>query len=384
MALTPGRWIAIFIVGACAITAAVIGVRASETDKYIAYYFTDNGPRGDRAQALASAVGTLERADSLASAWRRGAVRPDLELAFGPQVTADQRSVLDSEARLFWREHVPGPARVRTVVMITTDSAKFYRGVRVDRSQRQLLLPALTDGRTCALILSMDGGLVSKATSSYARANSLHGVLESNAGICVWLAKYGSPGSALGGWLSELDYNPALSALERAPSEVPRTERAHSTAAAIGYGWYSSSIGIPAAACLAGVTARCDSVWSARAFAPRPAMLPQGFVRTGRWWSENGAAGVLSQHFVARLETKLGPESFARLWSSNASVDSAFTDAAGMTLAEETRRMLLDDYGTLVATPWPTLFEWAVHLGLIALGLGFLVLVTRRWRVLST
>jgi len=383
MALSPSRCLAIFAVGASAITAAAIGVRATETNKVIEYYFNDNAAPLDRARSLANTVAILERRDSLAAAWRTAGARPDLELAFGPRVTADQRHILDSEARLFWREHVHGPARVRTVLMITTDSATTYRGVKVDGSLRQLLLPALTDGRTCALILPMYGGLVSRATSSYARANSLHGTLESNAGPCVWFAKYGLPGPAFGGWLSERDHNPAMSAVERAPSEILHPERAHTTAGAVASGWYSSSIGIAAAACLAGESARCDSVWSPRDFGTRAAMLPRGFIGTGRWWNENGPTGVLSRHFVARLEAELGPEKFARLWSSNASLDRAFTDVAGATLTEETRRMLLVDYGRLVGTPWPTAFEWTLQLGLIALSFGFLVLLTRRWRVLS-
>lgn len=384
MALTPSRWIAIFAVGACAISAAVIGVRASETDRYFDYYFGGYGSPGGnyRARSLANTVAMLERGDSLAAAWRRSAARPDFEIAFGSRVTVEQRHVLDSVGRAFWREQVHGPARVRMVLMVTTDSVSAYRGVRVDKSQFLLLLPAQTDGRTCTMLLPMAPSLVSRPATLYARENSLRGILEGFAGPCVWFAKYGLPGSAFGGWLSERDYTPAFSVLERSPDVLLHAKRAHTAAGAVA-GWFSNHIGIAAAACLAGKSAQCDSTWTVREFGNRSELLPRGFLRTNRWWGESGSTGVLARHFVARLEVALGPEKFARLWSSNASLDRAFTETAGASLTEETRRMLLVDYGKLVATPWPTGFEWALNLGFIALGLGCLWLITRRWRIVS-
>jgi hypothetical protein len=388
MALTPGRWIAIFGVGACAITAAVIGLDETRMYRFFDYYVSEYSwtPGAARASSLANAVALLERRDSLTAAWRKSVARPGLELAFGSRVSAEQRRVLDSMARAFWRDRLQGPARMRTVLMITTDSSSSFRGIRIDISRRYILLPAQTDGRTCAVILPWDNGLVSRAATSYALQSSLRGVLEEFAGPCVWFAKYGFPGSAFGGWLSEKDYRPAFSVLERSSTAVLQVEQSHTTAGAVAAGaagWFPRSIGLSAAACLAGRSAQCDSVWTERGFGTRSGWLPRGILQARGWGGEYGPTGVVSPHFVARLEAQLGPEKFARLWSSNASLESAFNDAAGASLTEMTRRMLLVDYGRLDATPWPTAFEWALDLGLIALSLGCLLLFTRRWRLAS-
>lgn len=382
MALTPGRWLALFAVGACAIVAAVVGVRASTQDLFLQYYRNEYGSRNaSGAQELASAVHVLQRRDSLVTAWRKGPSRPGLEVVFAPRIQAQTRQVLDSVARAFWAEHTRGPALGRTVLVFSSDTTTRYRGIAILPTDRYVWTPEQTDGRTCAVFLQVGPNLLASPRTDYGRERTLRAILARNAGPCFWLASYGPPGRALGQWLLAQNYIPSLSvpgsALDAVrPNSLQR--RSHTTAATISSVWSRDGLGVAATACLAGRAGPCREMWGTPLGTDRRvAWLPHGFVPLERWWV-GGPVGGLSTRFIAALESDLGPEKFARLWSSDAPLDRAFTEVAGDDLAGVTRRILLADFGELQSTPWPSAIEWAIQLLVIALGLAATFLLTRR------
>ena len=378
MALTPGRWIAIFVVGACLIAAGVIGLQASGV--FNPYWWSYDAGRGTAgAERLAQTVVVLERRDSLVAAWKRSPPRNGLQVVISSRVPFASRAPLDSIARAFWADQVKGPARAPVVLLISADSTTMYRELRIHRSPR-LFTPTQTDGRTCAIVIPWRAALGDKTNGLYWH-DDLTRTLARFGGLCVFIARYGQPGGAIGGWLLEQNFVPAGATLALATParDASRTRRPRTVAGILSSGYYfSNNLALEGAACLSGKASACGEAWdTGLGLMQRDPMLPRGILQINMWF-EPGPLGPGSSRFMARLERDFGPEKFARLWASDGTLDAALTEATGMNLAELTKRSLIEDYGPVDASPWPTLAEWGLHLLLAAGAIAALCVIAPR------
>jgi hypothetical protein len=375
MALSPTRWLAWFAVGAAALTAGAIGVLAA------------NVAEGERRQArigpewrpewsgavpvyqLERAVTALELRDSLVRALRQRPRIAGVEVRVDPTFPARLRAALDSTARAVWAEESRGAARAPVQLVALR--------LAVTRLPRTLVLePGQTDGRTCVIVSVIGTGGV--GPPEHTQAERYARSLRNDAGLCVFFAKYGVPGSGAHGWLRWVNYLQAHSARpipELDPSALPfleNTRSLRSTQAVVRSSYYDVPPTTGALACIAGHSERCASAWEAsRTSVSRDALLPTGFVPGRDFWSRRGPIGRESGHAVARLERNLGRERFERWWTADGTIDRAF-EAAGTTLGAETARLLQESFGRINASPWPTAFEWLVYF----VGIGGLAGIT--------
>jgi hypothetical protein len=386
MALTPGRWIAIFVLGVSATIAAVIGIRDAALAQPRAWWRAGLRSRSADVAALSEAIRTLERRDSIVAALRRSPPAAGFTLVMGPRGDAARRATVDSAARAFWRTYGPAVARVPTVLVITSDTQKGFRDVRTWDRWAHLFTPAHTDGRACVIVVPWNNDLAFMRREGIGTRAVLYGQLQLNAGPCVLLARYGLPGRAIRGWLDSLNWFPARAAMRHKPSSLalsldpPGAPRAGTTAGVIsGYGWYGEPrFSVNGAGCLAGKDEMCDRAWEQVAFRPyRLSHLPRGIVPSERW-SSWGPLGDVSTHFLVELEAKLGPQRFAKLWTSDAPLERALAEASGKTMGMLAREVMEGDYRKLTNSPWPTLGEWALSLLLIGASLGGLYLISER------
>jgi hypothetical protein len=241
-----------------------------------------------------------------------------------------------------------------------------------------VLLPEATDGRTCLVVLSIyRRGLGRLRTSGVPHDTMLlrsywwpvwdDSFGRSLLGPCGFYAAFGSPGPGVKGWLESADYIPAIHAgwihgrPGAEPAPVPRPPLS----------WWRRSwtwrVGFHPLleACASGQADRCREAVMAPAtaawiydrpdFAVASQMSPPGVVNVGRLGRAAAhGLGPNGAQYLSDLVRDIGPDRFARFWTSNAPIDQAFEEATGTTIEAWTMRWARRYLGVTPRGPTPT------------------------------
>jgi hypothetical protein len=193
-------------------------------------------------------------------------------------------------------------------------------------------------------------------------------------------------------WLDSVRYLPAMSmtADVRVDSVTARdlkTRLGHETTSSLSrYRYEAPEPSFAGLKCLTGSEEYCSrGVATPRSFYyerfARSPLLPNGFLPLTGFAYDIDA--TINTHTLAKLEERLGPERFARVWTSPEPLDRAIPKEAGVSLTALLRDVLLERYGPVRSTPWPDPIEWAVLLGVVAAATGIMVFARRRRTLLA-
>jgi hypothetical protein len=173
-------------------------------------------------------------------------------------------------------------------------------------------------------------------------------------GPCVFWAKYGAPGPALGKWLGEgaarFASTPAAELWDRWPD-------VHT-----GDWWYTSTDymwSLAGQACRAGDASRCVDAMSV----PDDndgGTLSLTALNSSEFYS-NGSGSL-----IAHAESEFGPDRFATFWHSNDAPASAFEKAFGRPMGEWVRNVMQTYFQKITRTPRMSLFTVVTSLVTIA------------------
>jgi len=383
VAFSVRRFVAYFAVFAALVSAGVIGlVESQRVERY--------SPRSPSVQAtrLASAMALLVRRDSIVRALRSAPARPGLSIVLPAAAAPRDRAAIDAMIHRFWRDAVGDSARIPVIVLVTADAGRLpYPDVH-PASADYVLLPSLTDGRACVVVL---GTTLVGGPTPIRNVGITGTMMRRHAGACAFLAKYGAPGAAMTRWLASSGWDPAsFAVVGRDSAYLPdrrsaREELPPRSSGAMARRYYYSdddfAVDARRISCVAGRDAMCTpSEGQRNRYRPRGAtwattLVPAGVLAfPARYW---GTQQTPDDALLSIVERAIGRERFAALWTTERPIPDAIRDAAGAPLGELVKRTLLHDMRPVAATPWPTPIEWLVNLGLIGALIGF-VTRTRR------
>jgi len=273
-------------------------------------------------------------------------------------LSAEASQAADSLVRTIWRKAPRADSAIRLRVVASPYSETIDLWAAALRPR--VLLPELTDGHTCLVIIPGILQLRSQAGNAQGwwRSNLRRQVGEAMA-PCVLRAVLGQPGTEVGRWMASRDYDLAASigwavggyaGLEYGESWFDRFE--WSEAAMPGLmlriigvlpAPYQYSLG--AARCAAGRPGRCAELVVA---APTRHRGPAPMIRIGTRY-ERGSGGLSSHDgaFISALIQERRLEPFRRFWSSPLPVEAAFSQAYGESLDAWTRGWVTRQVGTV-------------------------------------
>jgi hypothetical protein len=277
--------------------------------------------------------------------WAEGTVRDKLSALAGLRggVTAGVAVVVDTMPR------VPGVPR------------HFVDGLAY-------LLPEATDGRSCLAVLALRSrtGLGGRGPWFW-RYSPFAGSLDASTslvGPCAYYAAFGQPGPRIRSWLESTGYSPAGYPDWAFRSDSTRPRRLVEQSFLL---WLAPGL----LSCAAGNLQLC-----------RDAALPA----VGQQASDGGPRGIVDaklqqrrnllfvRHpfrdfvrlYLSDMVLHMGRERFARFWTSEASVESAFAAAMGMPLEEWTMRWAQDQIGEWDYRAEPRLSSIALSLLIVS------------------
>ena len=389
MALTPGRWIAIVVLGCGLLVTSLALPSASNRER-------------TRSMTLAAAVGRVDRLGRAMNQayyrWTSLARRDSLlralptprpshlglpAIAFDSRLEAPQRTVFERALSRHWRSlgidsvHVP----VTIAVVLDTGEVSGAPGISRRYLNYEYLIPTSNAGSCVSVVVIGDRDaarrLVRHYTDPQARAEML--------GPCAFFAAFGRPGAEIDRWLRGRTYR-----LANNPRWIPSSSP--SALVDIGderfgayYGridpnpWYSLGWSPNALACAGGALDRCAATGLTQMREPDP-ITHSGLVQ--RRFGDVAGWSITADDYLSDLATRLGPEQFEKFWRSPLPVDAALQEASGMTVPEWTHQWSVQFFGERPIGPSPGLIETIAMLLASAAGLigAFAVAMRRQLR----
>ena len=345
----------------------------------------------------------LERRDlalGLASRSRPAAEgRPGI--VFDPYIPRALRSSLDS---MIGREleglRTPLDA-APVVVYIVLDTATrgddaLPAASRTRWIDAQYVLPAATDGRTCVSIVRVGQSALDDRTrrnDRLVRDIALEGASGKMLGPCAFIGAHGPPGREIGRWLATTHHGLLL----RAPAPDTDTLRSsrpgmlgeresivelilRSTGWSLQRDWLHPDV----IACAAGRDDRClDAVGASGLDSTRgsgPLLLRSAGTPFDRdaWPDERTRLMGTGGWLFASLHDRIGPEAFARFWTSDLPPDQAWAAATGVSLAESSRGWIGETFDVGRTRQWPHPGALLLQLALAAAGIGGATVLRQR------
>lgn len=305
--------------------------------------------------------------------------RVRIDASVPPDLVAGVRQV-GAEA---WSRLGAGASPARAQIFVYFDTSSITRPGERAANRRPLegrlpfdlaqALPEATDGRRCVALVRLRSASPDAITRLLRAAPLL--------GPCGFFATFGAPGDGIRAWLGSVGYAVA----RRSNWDVPRAP-AMDASAVYGLpetaGWCLTG---DRTGCLAGLGLGAVHTPSA-VRAPRSASSGDAEARGGvidpGLAHPGGALGEEEGRLLADLVRDLGPERFARFWTSPAAPDSALIEASGEELSAWVGRWVARTYGAeMRQRPMVSMRDalWlAVTLPLLVIGAA-----RRRERVLS-
>lgn len=341
MALSVRRWIAAALVGCAGLAVALLPPEIEPPAQLARQFDRDVSPTaqiGRAARRDQQALLYLERRDDALRLLRAARVaRPTAAFLVDPRVRNPRgRDGLPPRLRAFAaafdssaRALAPLDSGVQLVLLATQSAQRSAPGVGGSVTLRGVsyLLPPITDGRVCLLIVAVDVRLAPPPD-----------IL----GPCAFYGAFGLPGAGVAQWLrATAHYGAGASdwATVRPPHTLDVTDMLRFMSlgdiwTAVGY----SGLTMDGAACASGRLSRCRTLVDAGPYAlwahPTLRAGPLAEVSTRLWLDDE------QQWFLADLVRTMGRERFARFWRSPLPRDSAFQATFGMPMEEWTHRWI--------------------------------------------
>jgi hypothetical protein len=297
------------------------------------------------------------RADTVATLLRE--TRTDSSraptLVFDPALNVGTRSEIEQLVRAEWRSLGIAEPVIPVAVAVLAETSSVVRGyprAAFAREEHQYVLSASIAGgrRPCVTILRLGKhgtrdarSYVTEVARSGTRFNTGHSVF----GPCAFYAAFGAPGQKIGAWL---DRHQLLYSRNADWSSQPVRARYLSKGVHAGLAEISDVIAtsLQARACRLGDFAACEATILANEPAPEPANA-RGWWETSLRIEDQGAWHHNERRFLADLRREMGPEKFAKFWTSPAEPEVAFASAFGMSLGEWTHHWSVKALGPTVA-----------------------------------
>jgi hypothetical protein len=233
-----------------------------------------------------------------------------------------------------WRRVGDGASASQAAVFVYFDTSSIP-GAAVP-NQRRLVeprrpadvwyaLPEITDGERCVVLVRVR--TAAPAQLAHLRERSL-------LGPCAFFAAFGKPGRAVHQWLEATGYRAA---------SLPDWDKPHAPNADAGAIY---ALQPEASRCLTGQAGAC-----AAAVRVGATSRPVTRIVSGNSIGEGSSGkalllGEASPRFLADAVREFGRPRFARVWTSDAPLDSAFAGALNVSLTEWTTRWLARSYGS--------------------------------------
>lgn len=337
MSAVNRRWLV--AVATCCALAALLILPASVQTVTCTMGVCDNGQyQGARIQLAASrqhaeALTTqLREAAALSLAARvlpRAAAVGEPIVWFAPDVPGRVRqsfvAALDSERAA----RKPWAGRGRVAVLVVTDTARSINGVRlaygpVGRMATRALLPSPNTGNRCVTVVYLRS-LALRNGVNHDRSRPL-------LDACAFFDAFGTPGPNIAASLDSGRYDGARI---YTPGATDSLRRRYARGSLLGW---SLAHWPNAAGCAAGSDERCEALIRARLVETRfgyryPATAAVQRLPVTTEWSDGRNGSALLDVVAADI----GPERFARLWTSNATFVDAYREVTGRSIANLVR-----------------------------------------------
>ena len=334
MRLTIGRWVAA-ILGCCAFVAVLLlplPKKAAPTTWF------GQAPAGMSASVEALAAAAADRNDAIrdyrvaqgVARWKtqHAADIVQIDPATPARVAEFMRTVVQNE----WHRVGSSASASHATVFVYYDTSTFA-GIASPNNRRTaevrrpadvwFALPQITDGERCVVLVRVRATTVAEVKHLSERS-----VL----GPCAYFAAFGKPGTAVRRWLDATNYRAAL-----LPDwDKPRAPVVDPSAI--------YTLDTEASRCLTGDRRGCADALGMNALTAGSGTVGGNSLGEG----SRGRALVLGEaapRLLADAAREYGLTRFARFWTSNAPLDSAFAGAAGVSLTEWTGQWLEGTYG---------------------------------------
>ncbi len=330
MAFGVRRWLIAALGCSALVSVAFLPPGGERTEWWWFYRQTHYERLTDMLRVYRSRLQQLELRDSLlASALEyEGVGGPSILVQDGlPRTLADTLRALAEKPFGAVRE---GTDEYRTIVSISAHDVYLMSGP-ASMSHLNFYLPVATDGETCLAAIALQRRYEADWHRRVNDAAENFALL----GPCAYYAAFGRPGVHIEDWLESSDYKPAMWpawAVDAeplgplSPRELP---------------WVRSDREGDLLPCAAGNRDAC------RAGALRPARFLETYLRRNpaygrergivgaraRWWYPS-AMGPNVERLLSDLLVDMGEGRFARFWTAEAPLETAFADAFGVELED--------------------------------------------------
>ena len=260
----------------------------------------------------------------------------------------------------------------------------------------QYVLPAAVDGRTCMSIVRVGASALDDRTRRNGRLLrdiALDGAAGKLLGPCAFIGAYGTPGTRVARWLAGTNYGLLLRSpapgTDTLRTSLPGLIGAHETIVEIilrSTGWSPQRDWLhpDLVACAAGRDARCLAVLGAgdadSSLADGPLLLRSSGNPVDRdaWPGERTRLMGSGVWLFASLHDRVGPDAFARFWTSDLPPDRAWAQATGVPLAQSVREWVGETFEVGRTRRWPHPTALLLQLMLAAAGIGGAIALRQR------
>jgi hypothetical protein len=337
MRLTIARWIASTL-ACCAFVAALLLPLPRKARTTWTWFGQYPAELASSSEALSSAARDLNdalreyRVVQGVARWKAHHASDAVQIdAATPAPVADfVRTVAQNE----WRRAGEGASASHAAVFVYFDTSSVPGSAAPN--QRRLVeprrpadvwyaLPEITDGERCVVLVRVRTAAPTQL--AHLRERSL-------LGPCAFFAAFGKPGRAVHQWLEATSYRAA---------SLPDWDKPHAPSVDAGAVY---ALQPETSRCLTGQASACAAAVRVGAASGTVTRIVSG---NSAGEGSSGKAlllGDASPRFLADAVREFGRPRFARFWTSDAPLDSAFAAASNVSLTEWTTRWLVRSYGS--------------------------------------
>lgn len=417
MALTPGRWLTIFVLSCAAIVIWLAPARfgdASINSSVSSYY---SGPpfgwpdAAARLEATNLRLRVLELRDSSMGAPVERTAGAGLTIITDRMIPDTIQQAVRSALISAWARYGAG-ARYPVLVAVVADTSRMNDRLPMANTNRTEAYTFPPDSATpaCRILVRVayplwraDSGRAHVFQNQVVRVLTLQSTERAILGPCALYATFGGPGPSIAKWLAGTNWLPAADVDWSRPSPIVRSDLNWGDATQTGLlatvmgseGVVSEArqfLATDAVACIAGRVDQCSTALQSGIQRDKDSQAWQADViearmlgGLGRWywgWGRSGNLGPAENWLLSDMIRDLGADRFEAFWTSGAPPDTAFAHAAGEPFGAWVKRWARRQYGRAEVGPWmPVWARWA-GLFVVAAGLGVAMVFGRERRVM--
>jgi hypothetical protein len=358
VALTPFRWIAAFVAG-CLIVAVALLTTPTPSPGTVDLERTLASREqlsGEHASSAGSMLAVARLMDSTRAVAARAPMAP-IRVFRDPAIPAEALPSLDLLAQRSTRD-IGAKPRVSVDVFFAYDTAQTIRGASTSRWGLTLVyvLPSRASERCSVIMPFPKYPKLRRLVVGFFRTEIFaHQLL----GPCAYYAAFGMPGARVDRWLRERGWALAGDGAwtrSAEPVDIPALFQGPPPPQPL----LNMRVSAEGVVCAVGQVGLCER----EVVTPRPGGLStvwNGKALIGHSWSQStaeygfvfgrAAFGRRENRMLTDMVRTLGPDRFARFWTSSEPVPVAFEKAAGIPLGQWTANWAVEQYGPVTRGP---------------------------------